>query len=68
MGGIRWYLLMVIDFFSLRLIIAYDGVPTAHAGDVKAVYQAGLRSQGISFQSKTKPDLRVDRARPILPV
>ncbi len=62
-GGIRWYLLTVIDFFS-RLLIAYDVVPTVHAGYVKAIYQPGLRSQGISIHSETKPELRVDRGSP----
>jgi len=62
-GGIRWYLLTVIDFFS-RLLIAYDMVPTVHAGYVKAIYQAGLSSQGISLHSETKPELRVDRGSP----
>lgn len=62
-GGIRWYLLTVIDFFS-RLLLAYDVVPTVHAGSVKAVYQAGLGSQGISVHRKTKPELRVDRGSP----
>jgi len=62
-GGIRWYLLTVIDFFS-RLLIAYEVVPTVHAGYVKAVYQAGLRSQGISVHGKAKPELRVDRGSP----
>ena len=62
-GGVRWYLLTVIDFFS-RLLIAYDVVPTVHAGYVKAIYQAGLRSQGISVGSENKPELRVDRGSP----
>jgi transposase InsO family protein len=62
-GGVRWYLLTVIDFFS-RLLIAYDVVPTVHAGYVKAIYQAGLRSQGISLGSERKPELRVDRGSP----
>jgi len=53
----------VIDFFS-RLLIAYDVVPTVHAGYVKAIYQAGLSSQGISLHSETKPELRVDRGSP----
>jgi hypothetical protein len=44
-GGLRWYLLTVIDFFS-RLIVAFDVVPTVHAGHVKAVYQAGLKGPG----------------------
>jgi transposase InsO family protein len=62
-GGLRWYLLTVIDFFS-RLIVAFEVVPTVHAGNVKAIYQAGLKSQGISVHSETKPDLRVDRGSP----
>jgi putative transposase len=61
--GLRWYLLTVIDFFS-RLIVAFDVVPTVHAGHVKAVYQAGLRGQGISVHSERKPELRVDRGSP----
>lgn len=62
-GGIRWYLLTVIDFFS-RWIVAWDVVPTVHAGHVKAIYQAGLNNQGISIHSQTKPELRVDRGSP----
>ena len=62
-GGVRWYLLTVIDFFS-RLLIAYEVVPTVHAGYVKAIYQAGLRSQGISVRRESKPELRVDRGSP----
>lgn len=62
-GGVRWYLLTVIDFFS-RLVIAYDVVPTVHAGCVKAVYQAGLKGQGISLHGERKPELRVDRGSP----
>ena len=52
-GGIRWYLLTVIDFFS-RWIIAWEVVPTVHAGTVKAIYQAGLNNQGISLHSENK--------------
>jgi len=62
-GGVRWYLLTVIDFYS-RLIVAFDVVPSVHAGHVKAIYQAGLRGQGISVHSETKPELRVDRGSP----
>ena len=62
-GGIRWYLLTVIDFFS-RWIIAWEVVPTVHAGTIKAIYQAGLKSQGLSIHSQTKPELRVDRGSP----
>ena len=62
-GGVRWYLLTVIDFFS-RLLIAYEVVPTVHAGYVKAIYKAGLRSQEISVRSESKPELRADRGSP----
>jgi len=62
-GGIRWYLLTVIDFFS-RWIIAWEVVPTVHAGTIKAIYQAGLNNQGISIHSAIKPELRVDRGSP----
>jgi putative transposase len=62
-GGVRWYLLTVIDFFS-RLIVAFEVVPTVHAGSVKAIYQAGLKGHGISVHSETKPELRVDRGSP----
>ena len=62
-GGVRWYLLTVIDFFS-RLIIAFDVVPTVHAGYVKTIYQTAMKSQGISLHSEAKPELRVDRGSP----
>jgi hypothetical protein len=62
-GGVRWYLLTVIDFFS-RWIIAWEVVPTVNAGNVKAIYQTGLNNQGISIRSETKPELRVDRGSP----
>ena len=31
---------------------------------MKAIYQAGLKNQGISIHSQTKPELRVDRGSP----
>jgi putative transposase len=62
-GAVRWYLLTVIDFFS-RWIIAWEIVPTVHAGTIKAIYQTGLKNQGISLHSQTKPKLRVDRGSP----
>jgi transposase InsO family protein len=62
-GGVRWYLLTVIDFFS-RVIVAWEVVPTVNAGNVKAIYQSGLNNQGISIRSEKKPQLRVDRGSP----
>ena len=62
-AGVRWYLLTVIDFFS-RVIVAWEVVPTVHAGMIKAIYQKGIKSQGISIHSESKPELRVDRGSP----
>lgn len=52
------------DRFYSRLIVAFDVVPTVHAGHIKAIYQAGLKGQGISVHSERKPELRVDRGSP----
>jgi putative transposase len=57
------YLLTVVDFFS-RWIIAWEVVPTVNARKVKAIYQRGLKNQGISIRSETKPELRVDWESP----
>lgn len=62
-ADVRWYLLTVIDFFS-RWIVAWEVVPTVHAGTIKAIYQAGLNHQGISMHGESKPQLRVDRGSP----
>ena len=62
-GGVRWYLLTAIDFFS-RWIVAWEVVPTVNAGNIKAIYRAGLNNQGISIHSPSKPELRVDRGSP----
>lgn len=62
-AGVRWYLLTVIDFFS-RSIIAWEVVPTVHAGTIKAIYEKGLRNQGIALGNQTKPKLRVDQGSP----
>jgi putative transposase len=62
-GGVRWYLVTVIDFFS-RWIVAWEVVPTVHAGVIKAIYQAGLKNQGIALCSENKPEFRVDRGSP----
>lgn len=62
-GHTRWYLLTVIDFFS-RMVIAFDIVPTVNASHIKAIYQAGLKAQGIPLDAAMKPELRVDRGSP----
>jgi len=60
--GIRWYLISLIDFFS-RLWIAFQIVPTVHAGIVKALYWEGILSQKLRNETK-KPALRADRGSP----
>jgi len=62
-GGVRWYLVTVIDFFS-RWVVASEVVPTVHAGVIKAIYETGLKNQGISKHSTSKPEFRVDRGSP----
>jgi transposase InsO family protein len=62
-GGVRWYLLTIIDFFS-RLIVAYRIVPSVHAGVVKASYYEGLLSEKILSNKLKMPLLRVDRGSP----
>lgn len=62
-AGLRWYLLTLIDFFS-RVVVAHRIVPSVHAGEVKALYQEGLLSQGMGLKAPEKPELRVDRGSP----
>jgi len=59
----RWYLLIVIDFFS-RYIIAYDIYPSINASHIKHIYTQGLKNQGIDKKSDILPDLRTDRGSP----
>jgi len=58
----RWYLLILIDFFS-RYLIAYDLHPSINASHVRHLYAAGLQSQGIQ-KNGILPELRVDRGSP----
>jgi transposase InsO family protein len=60
-GAVRWYLLTVIDFFS-RWIIAWEVLPTVNAGHVKAIYRAGLKSQGISRPKYCRRTRRIERS------
>lgn len=58
----RWYLLILIDFFS-RYLIGYNLHPSINASHVRHLYAAGLRSQGIQ-KNGILPELRVDRGSP----
>lgn len=59
---IRWYLIILIDFFS-RYLIAYDIHPSVNASHVKHLYTMGLKNQGIAHNDML-PELRVDRGSP----
>jgi len=59
---IRWYLIILIDFFS-RYIIGYNIHPSINASHVKHLYAMGLKSQNISRPGML-PELRTDRGSP----
>jgi putative transposase len=62
-GGIRWYLLTLIDFFS-RLIVHFEIIPTVNAGHITGLYRSGLEKMNIPLNWHSKPELRVDQGSP----
>jgi len=62
-GGRRWYLLTLIDFFS-RLIVHFEVVPSVHSGHIKNLYQTGLSVFNIPIGWHLKPELRLDQGSP----
>jgi transposase InsO family protein len=62
-GGTRWYLLTLIDFFS-RLIVAWEIIPTVHAGNIKQIYETGLAAFNIPKGWHILPELRADQGSP----
>jgi transposase InsO family protein len=60
---LRWYLLILIDFFS-RYVIAYGIFPSINASHVRHIYSMGLKEQGIRKGHDILPELRVDRGSP----
>lgn len=62
-GGMRWYLLTMIDFFS-RFIIHWEIVPSVNAGHIKRLYQDGLGNFNIPLDWHLKPELRLDQGSP----
>ena len=62
-GGDRWYLLMLIDFFS-RKIVHWKILKTVTAGNIKDLYSFGLESLNLPADWHLKPELRVDRGSP----
>lgn len=62
-GGKRWYLLTLIDFYS-RYLIHFDVVRSVHSGNIKNLYQMGLLNFNIPLNWHLKPELRVDQGSP----
>ena len=62
-GGVRWYLLTLIDFFS-RLIVEWEIVPTVNAGNIKEIYKTGLSTFNIPLNWHILPELRADQGSP----
>ena len=62
-GGERWYLLTMIDFFS-RKIISWKILKTVNARNIKDLYSDGLASLNLPLNWPLKPELRVDRGSP----
>ncbi len=62
-GGDRWYLLTLIDFFS-RKIVHWKILKTVTAGNIKDLYSFGLESLNLPADWHLKPELRVDRGSP----
>jgi transposase InsO family protein len=62
-GGMRWYLITLIDFFS-RYLVHFEIVPTVNAGHIKALYREGLRNRNIPLNWDLKPELRMDQGSP----
>ncbi len=61
-GGKRWYLLHLIDFYS-RLVVHFEILPTICAKNVKELYEAGVATLNIPDHWQ-KPELRLDQGSP----
>ncbi len=62
-GGERWYLLTLIDFYS-RKIVEWRILRTVNAGNIKELYSSGLAGLNLPDEWPNKPELRVDRGSP----
>ncbi len=62
-GGMRWYLLSMIDFFS-RCIVHWEIVPSVNASHIKWLYEMGLANMNIPLDWHLKPELRLDQGSP----
>ena len=62
-GGERWYLLTMIDFYS-RTIVEWKILKTVNAGHIKELYSNGLAGLNLPANWPRKPEMRVDRGSP----
>ncbi len=62
-GGTRWYLLTLIDFYS-RYLVHHEVVPTVNSGHIKNLYEMGLANFNIPLDWHLKPELRLDQESP----
>lgn len=62
-GGVRWYLLTLIDFFS-RLIVHHEIIPTVNSSHITSLYESGLSQFNLPLDWPIKPELRVDQGSP----
>lgn len=62
-GGERWYLLTMIDFFS-RKIIAWKILKTVVSKNITELYLDGLDDMQMPHDWHLKPELRLDQGSP----
>jgi putative transposase len=62
-GGERWYLLTMIDFFS-RKIIAWKILKTVVSKNITELYLDGLDDMQMPYDWHLKPELRLDQGSP----
>ncbi len=62
-GGKRWYLLNLIDFFS-RYVVHFEIVQNVCARHITELYESGLATLDIGMDCISKPELRLDQGSP----
>lgn len=62
-GGKRWYLLNLIDFFS-RFVVHFEIVQNVCARHITQLYESGLATLDIGMDCPNKPELRLDQGSP----
>lgn len=62
-GGKRWYLLNLIDFYS-RYVVHFEIIENVSARHVTNLYEVGLSKLNIPKNWENKPELRLDQGSP----